>query len=106
MSASMVVVPEPAVKGGGAFAAGAVDRAVGPAVEQGADEAFGFPVCLWPVGAGAEVADAEPAAGECVHDAAVAAAVVGEYALDDDAVAAVESERAAQKTSSLSLVRR
>ena len=51
--AAMVVGPEPAVKGGGAFAAGAVDRAVGPAGEQGADEAFGLAVGARPVGAGA-----------------------------------------------------
>src|SRR5690348_14053981 len=94
----MVVVPEPAVKGRGAFSACAVDRCVGPAVEHCADEAFCLLVCLGPVGPRAQVADPELAAGECVHDAAVAAAVVGEYALDDDAVAAVESERAAQKT--------
>jgi hypothetical protein len=30
-----------------------VDGAVGPAVEQGADEAFGFAVCLWPARSGA-----------------------------------------------------
>src|ERR687888_1390249 len=93
----MVVVPEPAVKGGGAFVARAVDGAVGPAGEQGADEAFGFAVGLWPVGAGAEVADAEPAAGECVQGGAVAGAVVGEHAFDGDAVAAVESDRALQE---------
>ena len=62
----MVVVPEPAVKGGGALRAGAVDRAVGPAAEQGADEALGFAVGLGPVGAGAQVADPERAAGDRV----------------------------------------
>jgi hypothetical protein len=62
---------------------------VGPAVEEGADEAFGFAVCLWPVGACAEVADAELSAGDGVDDAAVGRAVVGEDPLDRDAVAAV-----------------
>jgi hypothetical protein len=38
----MVVVGEPAVKGRGAFSAGAVDGAVGPAGEHGADEALGL----------------------------------------------------------------
>ena len=52
MSSLMVVAPEPAVKGSGAFGAVAVDRAVGPAAEQGADEAFGFAVGLGAVGAG------------------------------------------------------
>ena len=55
----MVVVAEPAVKGGGAFGAGAVDRAVGPAGEHRADEALGLAVGLRAVGAGAQVADAE-----------------------------------------------
>src|SRR4051794_15166817 len=95
----MVVVPDPAVKGAGAFAAGAVDRAVGPAGEQGADEAFGFAVGLGPVRPGAEVAEAGLAAGECVHDAAVAGAVVGEYGLDVDAVAAVVGDGAAEEAS-------
>ena len=60
----MVVGPEPAVKGAGAFAASAVDGAVGPAVEKGADEAFGFAVGLGAVGAGSEVFDPEPTAGD------------------------------------------
>ena len=41
-----------------------VDRSVGPAMEHGADEAFGFAVCLGPVRPGAAVFDAEAAAGE------------------------------------------
>src|SRR5215207_7343702 len=40
----MVVVPEPAVKGGGAVLARAVDGAVGPAGEEGADEALDSPM--------------------------------------------------------------
>src|SRR5919198_3903663 len=90
----MVVVPEPAVKGGGAFVARAVDGAIGPAVEQGADEALGFAVGLWPVGAGAEVADAEPAAGEGVDGGAVGGAVVGQEPFDLDPVAAGERDPA------------
>src|SRR5688572_13712671 len=85
----MVVVPEPAVKGGGAFGAGAVDGAVGPSVEQCADEALGLAVGLRTAGAGAVVADAERAAGERVDGGAVGGAVVGEHALDADAVAGV-----------------
>ena len=85
--ALMVVVPEPAVKGAVRSCADAVDRAVGPAGEQGADEAFGFAVGLGPVGAGAEVADTEGAAGDRVDGGAVGAAVVGEQLLDGDAVA-------------------
>jgi hypothetical protein len=43
------------------------------------------------------VADAEPPAGECVHDAAVTGAVVGEDALDDDPVASVEADCALEE---------
>ena len=75
----------------------AVDRAVGPAAEQGADEAFGFAVGLGPVGAGAEVADAEGAAGDGVDRGAVGGAVVGDQPLDGDAVAGVVRDRAAQE---------
>src|SRR3954469_6509926 len=54
---SAIVEVDPAGEGGGAFGAVAVDRAVGPASQQGADEAFGFAVGLGAVGAGAKVAD-------------------------------------------------
>src|SRR5712692_8921913 len=86
----MVVVPEPAVKGCGAFSARAGDGAVGPAGEQGADEALCLSVCLRPVRAGAQVLDPEPATGDRVDGRSVRAAVVAEYALDADAVAAAE----------------
>src|SRR5712692_5137598 len=80
----MVVVPEPAVKGCGAFSARAGDGAVGPAGEQGADEALCLSVCLRPVRAGAQVLDPEPATGDRVDGRSVRAAVVAEYALDGD----------------------
>src|SRR4051812_24973661 len=96
----MVVVPEPAVKCSGAFAAGAVDRSVGPACEHRADEAFGFAVCLWPVGPGTEVFDPEPSAGDRVQGGAVARAVVGEELLDGDPVAAVKGDGAAKEAGS------
>jgi hypothetical protein len=82
----MVVVPEPAVKRVAAFDAGAVDGAVGPAVEEGADEALGFAVALRPVGASTEVFDPWSPAGERVAGGDVGAAVVGEDALDRDPV--------------------
>ena len=94
----MVVVPEPAVKGVGAFAACAVDRSVCPAGEEGADEAFCFAVCLWPVWSCAWVFAAELAAGDRVHDGAVGGAVVGQYALDADAVAGEEGHGAAKES--------
>src|SRR4029450_10414428 len=87
----------PAVKGCGALGTGAVDSAVGPAAEQGADEALGLAVGLGAVGAGAQVADAERAAGDRVDGRAVGGAVVGQQALDLDAVALEESERPAQE---------
>src|SRR4051794_763841 len=95
--AAMVVGPEPAVKGGGAFAAGAVERAVGPAAQHGADEALGFAVGAGPVGPGAQVAQAHHAASDRVDGGAVGRAVVGHHPLDVDAVAAVERERALEE---------
>src|ERR1039458_9895701 len=93
----MVVVIEPSVKRGGALGARAVDRAVGPATQEGADEAFGFAVGLGSVGAGAEVADPEGAAGGSVDRGAVGAAVIGQDPLDGDAVAGVEGDSTSEK---------
>src|SRR5688572_27472535 len=93
----MVVAPEPAVKGCGAFCAGGVDRAVGPAVEEGADEALGFAVGLGSVGPCADVTDAEQSAGEGVQAGSVGRAVVGDEFLDGDAVAGVELDGAPQE---------
>src|SRR4051812_50198809 len=83
----MVVVVQPAVKGGGAFGAGAVERAVGPAAEHGSDEALSLAVGLRAVGAGAQVADAHGATRDRVHRRAGGRGIVGGQALDDDAVA-------------------
>src|SRR5579872_1528910 len=93
----MVVVPEPAVKGFGSVGARTVDRAVGPAGEQGADEAFCFAVGLGPVGAGSEMADAEQPTRGGMRERDVCGAVVGDQLLDLDAVAAVERDRATQE---------
>src|SRR3954471_21777286 len=95
----MVVVPEPAVKCCCAFGAVAVDGAVGPAGEHGADEALGFAVGLRSVGPRAQVAQTEGAAGDGVQLGAITRAVVGHHALDGDAVAAVEGDGAAQESS-------
>src|SRR6476660_1777267 len=86
----MVVVPEPAVKRGGSFRAVAVDRAVCPAGEHGADEPFGFAIGLRPVVAGAQVPDPERPARDCVDRGAVGGSVVCHEPLDGDAVAGVE----------------
>src|SRR5215207_8870255 len=93
----MVVVPEPAVKGFGAFAAVAVDRSVGPAAEHRADEAFCFAVGLGPVGARAEVSDPLGSARDRVQSRAVGGAVVGQQSLDMDAVTLVEADGSAQE---------
>jgi hypothetical protein len=58
---------------------------VRPALEQGADEAFGFAVGLRAIGAGLLDDDSVLAAG--LGPAALeAGAVIGEYTLDGDAV--------------------
>src|SRR5918996_1722436 len=93
----MVVVPEPAVKGGGAFAARAVDGAVGPAGEERADEALCFAVRLRPSGPGAQVLDAEAATAERMDRRDVGGAVIGEDSLHLDPVAAVEGERSSEE---------
>jgi hypothetical protein len=93
----MVVVPKPAVKGNGALPTRAVDRAVGPAADQRADEAFRLAVRLRPVRTAAQVADPERPTGESVDRRAVGRAVVGQDALHGDPVAGEEGERAAQE---------
>ena len=65
---SSIVEVEPAGQCSASFVAVAVDRAVGPAAEQGADEAFGFPVRARPVWTGAQMLDPERLARERVHD--------------------------------------
>ena len=98
MWAAMVVGPEPAVKRGGAFSARSVDRAVGPAAQHRSDEALGLAVGAWPVGPGAQMPQAEQAAGDGVDRRAITGAVVAHHALHRDPVAGVESDRAAQES--------
>ena len=63
---------------------------IGPDLEQGADEAFDFPVCLRPVWPGALGFDRVfGAAG--FPGALEALAVIGEHALDRDPVVTVEA---------------
>src|SRR5919109_4149213 len=93
----MVVVVKPAVKGGDPVLVGSVDRAVGPAGEEGPDESFGLAVGLGAVGTGAKVADAEHATGDGMHRGAVAGAVVGHELLNGDAVLLIEADRASEE---------
>ena len=56
----MIVVMQPIRVGRGAVCLGLVGVRVGPFGGQGAVEAFDFPVGLWSVGAGPDVADPGP----------------------------------------------
>src|SRR5947209_8793768 len=56
-----------------------------------------LPLVCGRVGAGAEMADAEPPTGERVDGGAVGRAVVGDEPLDGDPVAAVKGDGAAQE---------
>src|SRR4051812_50165497 len=94
----MVVVVQPAVKGGGAFGAGAVERAVGPAAEHGSDEALSLAVGLRAVGAGAQVADSHGAARGRVHRRAVGRAICGDQGADEDGVAGEKTPAPPPKT--------
>ena len=81
---------------GGALVLVRVWVGVGPAFEQGADDALCFSVGLWPVGPRLLDADLALAAG--VRPAALEAlAVVAEYPLDTDAVTAVEAQQLLEK---------
>lgn len=78
----MVVVVKPAVELTAALGLGGVAAGVGPAVGQGAVEAFDLPVGLRPIGPGALVPDAELVAGVSPQVRAVRAAVVGQDPLN------------------------
>ena len=85
MAAVVVVGVEERFEDFGAVGVVGVGPQVGPLVQQGAVEAPGLSVRLWPVGAGAFVSDA-CGLERLVPDAgAVTGAVVGQYALDGDA---------------------
>jgi len=93
---SVVVVPaQPAWEGSGSVVAGGVDVGVGPFALQDADEGFGFAVCARCVGAGADVADVVLGEQSREVGGAVAAAVVGEDALDGGAALVIGSDQAA-----------
>src|SRR4051812_8554174 len=97
VGSSVVVVVEPDGERGGALLGAGVDGAVGPAGEQRADEAFGLAVGLWPVGARAQVAQAQGAAGERVGERDVGGAVVCHQALHGDPVRGVEGQRTSEE---------
>src|SRR6266567_8835310 len=93
----MVVVPKPAVKGGRAFLACAVDSSVSPAAEQRADKALGLAVRLRPVRPRAAVTNRKPTAGERVHGGDIGRAVVGQDPLDPDPASPIKRDRPLQE---------
>src|SRR5690349_24689590 len=97
MWSAAIVEVEPGGERSLPLVGGAVDGAVRPSREQRADEAFGFAVGARPVGPRAQVFEPERLAGECVHDRAVAGAVVGENALDADAALAGVGDGATER---------
>jgi hypothetical protein len=93
----MVVQVEPGVKCGPALGFGGVGAGVGPLAGEGAVVALDFPVGLGTAGPGALVGDAQVVAGGGSEAGAVAAAVVGEDALDADPGGVVPGVRAGQE---------
>ena len=81
-----VVVVQEAREEGRALAGVAIGSGVSPLASDGLDEALGLAVGLGAIGSGEEVAHAQLAAGAREEFGAVSAALVGEHALDADAV--------------------
>ena len=72
---------------------------IGPLGEQGADEALGLAVRLWPVGPRLAQPDPQSLGGGGEQPAAVAAAVVAQHPLDANAVTGVEAHRSLEEAS-------
>ena len=73
-----------------------IGACIGPFAGDGLDEAFGFAVGLWAVGACEGVFEAEFLAGGGEEFGAVGGAAVGEEAADGDAVLLVEGDGLAE----------
>jgi hypothetical protein len=73
---SVVVVLEETGEGGAALLVGDVDAAVGPALDQGLDEALRLPIGARPIRLGAQMAQPEPPTNDVVGVRAVAGTVV------------------------------
>src|SRR5205807_509351 len=69
-----------------------VGLSISPLAKRRLNEAFCFSVCLWRVGLGADVSEAEIAAGVAEVEGLVARAVVGHHADDLDAEALVVAD--------------
>src|SRR5579859_6724261 len=97
MRSKMIVGGEVSRQAGGT-GGGVVERlGVGPLGQQGADEALRFAVGLGPVGARLAQADPQPRSGGHEQLRAIAATVVGEDALDGDALTGIEGHRPLQE---------
>ena len=84
MGTASVVPPESAGEGARAVRAGGVGAAVGPAAQQGLDEALGLAVGARRVGPGTQVAQPKLLAMHSPGARAVGGAVVGHHLLDGD----------------------
>lgn len=93
VAAVVVVGVEEACQGYGAFLAGGVGPPVGPLVKEGAVEAFDLAVGLRPVGADLLVGDAGRGQGLGEQLGLVAGAVIGQDAIDGDALVREERVR-------------
>ena len=91
-----VVVVKEGSKEGGAVVAIVIGTGVGPFAGDGLDEAFGFAIGLWAIGACEGVFEAEFLAGGGEEFGAVGGAAVSEDAFDGDAVVLVEGDGLAE----------
>jgi hypothetical protein len=97
MGSPVIVVGEEFGESEGSVHGGWIRAVVGPAAEEGLDEAFGFSVGARAVWSCAQVAQAEPSTGGCESARAIAGAVVGHDASDSDAVAGVPSDESSKE---------
>jgi hypothetical protein len=86
VGAVMVVPMDPGLQGPVAGGIGAVQPPVGPLLQQGPVEPLHLPVRLRPIGPGVLMAHASVSQRRPEQPAAVADPVVGEHAVDADAV--------------------
>src|SRR5512134_754895 len=80
-----------------AMAGGGVCVGIGPLAQCGLDEAFGLAICLWGVGFGANVPEAEALAGFAEGRGEIAGSVVGHDPLDSHAEALVVGDGGLQE---------
>jgi hypothetical protein len=99
MGSPLIVVGEESGESESALSGGWIGAVVGPAAQEGLDEAFGFPVGAGTVRAGAQVAQAEPSTGGGEAVRAIAGAVVGHDAGDFDSVAGVPGDQPSKEGS-------